>query len=139
MLAAAAAKQLYSELHECDLLKLLSEITTSWRLVLAADVLIYFGDLEAVLAAVHTALEPGGWFVFSLEELLPNHDGTMPGDGRWALRWQGRYGHTAAYVAASAEAARFTVRTLRREALRYEADAPVPGLFAVLERKRHDC
>lgn len=136
MLAAAAAKQLYAELHETDLLNLLRENVAHWPLILAADVLIYFGALDMLLAAVHDALEPGGWFVFSVEELLPHHDGTMPGDGRWALRWQGRYAHTAAYVAASAEAARFAIRTLRRETVRWEADTPVPGLFAVIERVR---
>ena len=39
--------------------------------------------------AVHEALEPGGWFVFSVERVLPDHDGVMPGNGNWALQRQG--------------------------------------------------
>ena len=61
----------------------LAEDATRWRLVLAADVLIYFGALEELLAAVHPRLQPGGWFIFSVEELLPDHDGMVP--RQWRL------------------------------------------------------
>jgi protein O-GlcNAc transferase len=90
MLAAAAAKLLYAELHEADLMDFLIEDTRRWQLMLAADVLIYFGALDELLGAARSRLEPGGWFVFSLEELLPDHDGVVPGDGDWALQRQGR-------------------------------------------------
>jgi len=138
MLEVAAAKKIYSELHEADLLNLLAETATSWPLVIAADVLIYFGALDQVLTAVHAALEPGGCFIFSLEELLPHFDGTMPGNGNWALGWNGRYSHAFAYVATSAQAAGFAIRSIEHQAVRFEADAPVSGIFAVLERALHD-
>jgi predicted TPR repeat methyltransferase len=137
MLEAAAAKQLYAELHEADLLRFLSDDARSWRLTLAADVLCYFGALADVLAAARRRLEPGGWFVFSLEELLPDRAGAMPGNGTWALQRQGRYAHSRSYVAASARDAGFAVRSLEQETLRFEGNAPVPGLLAVLER-RHE-
>ena len=138
MLEAAAAKQIYAELHEADLLNLLAETATSWPLVVAADVLIYFGALDQVLAAVHAALAPGGWFIFSLEELLPHFDGTVPGNGNWALGWQGRYSHAFAYVATSAKAAGFDIRAIEHQTVRFEADAPVTGIFAILQRAQHD-
>lgn len=138
MLAYAAAKQLYAELRETDLMQLLTEDTTRWKLILAADVLIYFGTLPEVLAAVHSRLEPGGWFVFSLEELLPDHDGTVHGNGDWALQRLGRYAHSMSYVAGAAREAGFIIRTLERQSVRYEANAPVAGILAVLERVRHD-
>jgi predicted TPR repeat methyltransferase len=139
MLQAAAAKQLYAELHEADLMSFLTESTTSWRLLLAADVLIYFGGLAELLAAAHGRLEPGGWFVFSLEELLPDRDGVVPGDGNWSLHRQGRYAHSLDYVAAAAGDAGLAVRVLERQAVRFEADAPVAGIFAVLERAPYAC
>ena len=94
----------------------------------------YFGALQEVLAAVHARLAPGGWFIFSVEELLPDHDGTIHGNGDWALQRQGRYVHSMDYVAQVARDLGFTIRTLERETVRYEADAPVAGIFAVLER-----
>jgi predicted TPR repeat methyltransferase len=138
MLEVAAAKEIYSELHEADLLSLLEKTTTSWPLVIAADVLIYFGALDQVLASVHAALQPGGWFIFSLEELLPHFDGTIPGNGNWALGLQGRYSHALAYVATAAQAAGFAIRAIEHQVVRFEADAPVAGIFAVLQRAQHD-
>jgi len=138
MLEAAATKQLYANLREADIMDFLAEDATRWRLVFAADVVIYFGALEALLAAVHARLEPGGWFIFSAEELLPDHDGVLPGDGRWALNRQGRYAHAMDYVADAVRQAGFATRVLERQAVRFEAGAPVAGVFAVVERVQHD-
>jgi predicted TPR repeat methyltransferase len=138
MLEAAATKQLYAELREADVMNFLAEDATRWRLILAADVLIYFGALEALLAAVHARLQPGGWFVFSVEELLPDYDGLVPGDGRWALQRQGRYAHAMDYVADTVRQAGFTTRVLERQTVRFEAGVPVAGIVAVLERTQHD-
>ncbi len=126
MLAHAAAKQLYAELVEDDLPHMLAEDARRWSVVLASDVLCYFGALSDVLAAVHARLAPGGWLIFSVEERL---DG-----GGWVLQRQGRYAHAMDYVASAVRAAGYAVRTLERQVLRYEANAPVAGIFAVLER-----
>ncbi len=74
MLASAAAKQLYAELRETDLMPFLAENETRWKVILAGDVLVYFGALREVMAAVHSRLDPGGWFIFTTEELLPELD-----------------------------------------------------------------
>jgi len=139
MLESAAAKQLYAELREADLMQVLTEDATSWRLIVAADVLCYFGALEAILAAAYARLEPGGWMIFTVEELLPDYDGDVHGDSDWMLRRQGRYAHAMRYVAAVAEASHFAIRTLEPQTLRYEADVAVAGLFVVLERTAHVC
>jgi predicted TPR repeat methyltransferase len=133
MLANAKAKQLYAELREVDLMHLLADDAAHWQLMMAGDVLCYFGALHDVLAAAHARLQPVGWLIFTVEELLPDYDGVLRGDGGWALQRQGRYAHTMDYVAAVAREVGFTIRTLERQTLRYEADAPVNGLFAVLE------
>jgi predicted TPR repeat methyltransferase len=138
MLAHAAKKQLYAELRDADLMQVLTENAARWRLILASDVLCYFGALEDILAAVHARLEPGGWFIFSVEELLADHDGIVRGNGDWVLQRQGRYAHTADYIVSVARDLGFTIRTLEHQAMRYEADAPVAGIFVVLERIRYD-
>ncbi len=111
-----------------------------YPLILAADVFCYFGALDAVFAAAHASLTPGGWLVCSVEELLPDRDGALPGDtdGNWALQRQGRYAHSLAYIRDTATAAGFQVLRLDRETVRCEANAPVAGLLIVLQRVRHD-
>jgi predicted TPR repeat methyltransferase len=103
-------------------------------------VFCYFGDLADVFTAAHASLTPGGWLVCSVEELLPDRDGVVPGgqNGKWALQRQGRYAHSLPYVCDTASAAGFAVLRLDREAVRCEANAPVAGLLAVLQRVRHD-
>lgn len=136
MLAQAAAKELYAELREAEIMTVLSgsNAEQSWPLILAGDVLCYFGDLEPVLAAVHAGLKTGGWFVCSTEELLPDRDGVVPGNGNWALHRLGRYAHGFDYLRAAAAKTGFLIRRLERQTLRYEANAPVGGMLAVLQR-----
>jgi predicted TPR repeat methyltransferase len=138
MLEQARVKGIYAELREADLMAELLGSVSHWPLILAADVLCYFGALEEVMAAVHARLEPGGWFAFSLEQLVPDHDGVVPGNGNWALLRQGRYAHAADYARASAVAAGFTIRVMASEVVRWEAGVPVEGILIVLERTRHD-
>jgi predicted TPR repeat methyltransferase len=137
MLKEAAAKNLYAALHEADLEVFLAGAERDWAVLLAADVLIYFGALETVFSLAHAALRPHGLFVFSSEEL--RQDAVTPADRGWRLGRQGRYSHTLDYVGHAATEAGFRVRELRREAVRYEGGAAVPGLLAVVERVGHDC
>jgi predicted TPR repeat methyltransferase len=117
---------------------MLARDETRWALVLAADVLVYFGALEELFAAVHARMVPGGWFVFSVEELLPDHDGAVPGNGNWSLLRQGRYAHAKGYVHEASCEAGFRVNAILHEVVRHEAGSPVAGLLVVLERIRHD-
>jgi predicted TPR repeat methyltransferase len=136
MLAQAQSKGLYARLHRSDLMEFLAEDTTSWNLILAADVLCYFGALDEILSAVWLRLAPGGQFLFSAESAPVGGD-SQAGAG-WSLQRQGRYTHTAGYIAQAAEAAGFRIRSLRPEVQRFEADEPVHGFFVALERPSHD-
>jgi predicted TPR repeat methyltransferase len=138
MLAHARVKRLYAELRECDITTDLKTSQQRWPLIVAADVVCYFGALEELLALVHTSLEPNGWFVFSVEELLPDHDGVVPGNGNWALQRQGRYAHAPDYIYETARAAGFRIARTDRPVVRYEAGAAVPGLLLTLERIHDD-
>jgi len=138
MLDRARDKGLYSALREAILPDALHAETARWRLILAADLLCYFGALEEMFDAVRARLRPGGRFIFSIEELLPDHDGNITGNGDWALGRQGRCAHAPAYVARIADDRGFRCLALDRETLRYEAGGPVAGLIMVLERPRDD-
>lgn len=134
MLAYAQAKEIYLELREADIIADLTVHNQRWPLILAADVLCYFGSLEELLDLVHRRLEPGGWFVFSLEQILPDHDGLIPGNGNWALQRQGRYAHGEDYVYETVCGAGFRILRLDRPVIRQEAGVDVPGLLFVIER-----
>ena len=138
MLAHARAKRLYEELREGDIVADLASHQQRWPLIVAADVLCYFGALEELLALVHQRLEPNGWFVFSVEEIQPDHDGIIPGNGDWALQRQGRYAHAEHYVYEAVCDAGFRVLRMDRPVIRQEAGADVPGLLLAIERIRHD-
>jgi predicted TPR repeat methyltransferase len=138
MLAHARVKRLYAELREGDIITDLTTHQQQWPLIVAADVLCYFGALEDLLAIVHQRLEPEGWFVFSVEEVLPDHDGIVPGNGKWALQRQGRYAHAEEYIYDAVCAAGFRVLRIDRPIVRQEAGADVPGLLFAIERIRHD-
>jgi predicted TPR repeat methyltransferase len=136
MLAQARAKNLYAELRQGDISDFLVEDSRNWRLILAADVFCYFGGLENMLTATFARLAPGGMLLFSAEEMLADVAGIWPINAQigWALGRQGRYAHTHEYLMKVASEAGFTIKSLRREVQRFEADAPVAGFFLVLER-----
>jgi predicted TPR repeat methyltransferase len=138
MLEHARAKGLYSSLREARLPAALHDGTAAWSLILAGDVLCYFEALQEMFRAVFDRLRPGGRFIFSLEELLPDLDGTIASNEDWAPGRLGRHAHSARYVAATAAASGFRCLTLDHETLRYEAGGPVAGLLVVLERPRDD-
>ncbi len=136
MLEQAEVKGLYESLREADLPAALNEDGESWMLIVASDLMCYFGALEDMFAAIRPRLAPGGRFIFSVEELIA--DGSVPIGPGWVLGRMGRYAHDAAYIAATAESLGFRCLTCDREALRHEGGDPVAGLLIVLERPRTD-
>jgi predicted TPR repeat methyltransferase len=71
------AKQLgvYRELVQADIRDFLANVPSrSADLVVAADVLIYVGELAAVFASVARVLEPGGLFAFTVELAADGQD-----------------------------------------------------------------
>jgi predicted TPR repeat methyltransferase len=129
MLAEAGRRGLYGELHEADISAFLACDPRQFPTIVAGDVIPYLGDLTPWLRAVAGRLARGGHFLFSAEH-LPDDGGRTCRLGRL-----GRYAHTEGHVVTAAGAAGLAVTTLRREAVRLEGGAPVPGLFVVLERK----
>ena len=88
MLEQAKAKQVYDELVQGELTQFLQGRPAAFDLIVSADTLVYFGDLEDVAAAARAALRPGGLFVFTLEELVVDD-----GDLEMRLEPHGRYAH----------------------------------------------
>jgi predicted TPR repeat methyltransferase len=125
MLAEARAKALYADLREADILTVLADDPTQWPVILAGDVLCYFGALDDLFDAVKNRLKPGGAFVFSIE--------TNTIDTDWRLSPQGRYSHNKKYIEKSAAASGLHIRELVGQTIRFEAAMPVAGMLVVLE------
>lgn len=131
-------RSVFAQLREGDIIADLNAHSQRWPLIIAADVLCYLGALEELFAAVHQSLEPAGWFLFSVERILPDHEGVVPGNGKWALQRQGRYAHSEDYVYEAVCAAGFRVLRVDRPGIRQEAETDVPGLLLTVERTRDD-
>jgi predicted TPR repeat methyltransferase len=127
MVAKARDRGLYDDLAEGDIVQVLAGRSARYDLVVAADVLVYLGDLVPVMEASFAALRPGGAFAFTVERA---DDDTAS----YRLGAKSRYAHSRAYVAQAAEQAGFTVPLLEDAVTRRDAGADVPGMVAVVRR-----
>ncbi|WP_374199411.1 tetratricopeptide repeat protein [Massilia sp. Bi118] len=130
MLEKARTTGLYDELACADIVSWLAGRRAEWELVLAADVLVYFGELAPLFERVAQALRPGGWFAFSVESLAPDRDAVAG----YAITASNRFAHAPAYVRACA-AAGFDVVETRDAVLRKEHGADVAGMLYLLRVK----
>lgn len=122
MLAHAKDKNVYHALVKAELTEYLRDNSEAFDLIVAADSLVYFGDLQDVIAALARALRPNGLFVFTLEHAAEDSAGAD-----YRLQRHGRYSHARAYVERVLASAGLPSKIVQAE-LRMEAGAPVPGL-----------
>lgn len=128
MLEQAARRQAYDRLVCADLVGFLERAPMAFDLIIAADVLIYFGDLAPLFDAAAQALVPGGFFACSTESLDA---------GRYRLLPTGRFAHTPAYVRAGA-AAGFEECSCAPTTIRQEAAHRVAGHLFIFRRRPPD-
>jgi predicted TPR repeat methyltransferase len=122
MLAKAKALAIYDELLMSDIEDLPARLS-GFDLIIAADVLVYVGDLAKTFASVEARLKPDGLWAFTTEKAE---------DGDFALGPKRRYRHSEAYLRGLAAAHHFDVASLIECVCRYDAGVPVPSLAAVL-------
>jgi predicted TPR repeat methyltransferase len=129
MLARAQARGLYDELVRAELTGYLGDHAGGFDLIVAADTLIYFGDLAPVLSAAAGALRGDGVLAFNLED-----GGEAIGASGFRLQPNGRYEHGEEAVRHRLDEAGFGQVTIRRDALRREWDRMLTGLFVLARR-----
>jgi len=128
MIEAARAKGLYRHLAAGDSAAVLAEnpqFAGPYQLVLAGDVFVYVGDLEATFAAVRQALAPQGHFLFTVE-----HAET----GDYTVRSSARFAHSEAYIADLSAKNGLRMLEVSRVTLRKERYQPIVGRLTVLQR-----
>ena len=122
MLAKAQPRQVYDELIKSELTAYLQSMHQAFDLVISADTLCYFGELEAALQAAHGALRADGCLVFTLERL-----DSPDAQQRFQLHPHGRYSHSRAYVEEVLGRAGFERIAAEPVHLRTEGGLPVQG------------
>jgi len=125
MAEQARARGVYDSVAVGDLVPEMAGRSQHYDLVIAADVLIYLGDLAPVFSAAHDALRAGGHFAFTVER----------GEGKtYTLQQTGRFAHAEPYLRRLADESGFSVTLLEPTVTRREKGEPVPGLLCVLSR-----
>jgi len=123
MLDKARERGVYDQLEKAHLAAFLNDRRDAFDLILAADVLIYVGELDAVFDAVRRALRSDGLFAFSVE--ASNDDDIV-------IRPSRRYAHSVTYIRRMAAKHGFAERAIIDVAVRQEEGQDIPGFIVVL-------
>ncbi len=123
MLGRARQRGVYDSLIQGEATEFLHTRRASFDLLIAADVFIYVGELEAIFEGARTALRPGGQFAFSVE----THEGAG-----FALRPSRRYAHALSYLRECAARHQFVENKVQPIALRHEFGRVIAGMIVVL-------
>jgi predicted TPR repeat methyltransferase len=89
MISEARKKNLYDKLIVGEITEYLKETHERFDLVVAGDVLNYFGDLKSVFHSVRNRLLHGGYFLFTTESVTGKD---------YVLSETGRFSHSKAYI-----------------------------------------
>ncbi|BCK86730.1 lipopolysaccharide assembly protein B [Sideroxyarcus emersonii] len=129
MLERARARDLYQRLVLSDLLPMMqAEPASSFDVIATADVFIYLGKLDDVIAEVKRLLRPGGLFAFSVEDCEVQPGSDIQGDGPdYQLKNTGRYGQSVKYLERLASANGLLVKEMRATEIRTEHGKPIKG------------
>ena len=125
MLEQAAKRGVYDQLVCEELAAFLNRSPGHFDLAVAADVVVYMGDLAPLFGAAAVAIRAGGLLAFSTE--------SWTGE-TYRLQPSGRFTHSAEYVRAVAAPA-FAEHTCVETTLRLEAGARLPGYLFVFRRR----
>ena len=128
MLAKAAERKTYDELHKGELAAFMRAHPASFDVIVSADTLNYFGALEEPLAAAATSLKAAGILAFTLE---------APAAGmaeKFKLHTHGRYSHNTQYVRDCLAATGLELLQLEAGVLRQEGGVQVSGNVVIAKR-----
>ena len=124
MIAKSRARGVYDELECAELTEYVARRRDDVDLIVAADVLVYVGDLAPVFSAVRRALRHDGRFAFSVE--------AGDDDADFELARTRRYRHSRGYIERLAAESGFAVRSLESSVLRTNDGSDVKGFLALL-------
>jgi len=128
MLDLARAKRAYDALVEAELVDYLATTPDAFDVVIAANVLIYFGDLAPLVDGVARVLRGAGSFLFDVEKGV----GAEPG-----FHVSGRYTHSRELVERTVQSSGFAPARIEETTMRTEGGAPVAALYCAARRAQN--
>ena len=128
MLEEATKHNIYSRLHQVNLLDALEATDANeYEVIVAADVFIYLGALDAAIANAFKVLRPGGSMFFSCED--------TPDDGPdFVVRKSMRYAQSQKYVKRLLDATGFAVPSIEAIDVRMEQDEAITGFLVSVQK-----
>lgn len=129
MLALAEQKQIYDQLHCCEIIEFLRTTTDGYDLVIAADVFVYLGRLEPFFTALNSCLSHGNTLLFSVERCSGEE---------YCLRQSGRYAHSEKYIRRLTEQFHFQIKHQQKTGIRKERGEWIPGDLFLLQRREEN-
>lgn len=120
MLKIAKQKAIYDELHCQPIQDFLNQTTHSFDLIVAADVLIYTGDLTSLFSTMKRALKKSGYFLFSTEYFLGES---------YHLNLTGRYSHSPEYIKRLLDTYHLKLILEQKASLRFQQGKAVEGMI----------
>ena len=126
MVAKARALGVYDSLHAQELVAFMQQTTEPADLVLAADVFIYVGWLEAVFEALSPRVRSGGWLALTVEEADPGFE--------VQLHSSLRYAHALPYLQKLAAEHGWRWAKVHRAPLRLDQAQPLMGAYVYLQK-----
>ena len=125
MLAMARSKNIYDDVIIADMTTYLTLNSTTFDIILAGDVLVYTGALEALFESLSQALIPGGLFIFNTE-ITESKD--------FKMNQSGRFSHNKSYIDNLAAKNQLKILSYDVCTTRFQNNMPVPGHLYVLKR-----
>ncbi len=126
MVAKAQSLGIYDSLHAQDLVTFLQQTTTKADLVMAADVFIYVGWLDAVFEALSPRVRTDSWLAFTVEEADPGFE--------VQLHSSLRYAHALTYLQKLAAEHGWRWAKVHRAPLRLDQAQPLMGAYVYLQK-----
>lgn len=127
MLSKAREKQSYTQLIQADMVTGMQQLSGLFDLIIAADALVYLGDLRPLFTQVKTLLKAEGIIAFSIE--TSSDKATS-----YQLQASGRFAHSTHYIRTLADEFGLLPLANQTVELRYQAGKPVIGALVILRQ-----
>lgn len=132
MLEQAHSKNIYHNLIKSDinlyLQSRLKQINHLYDLIIMADVLVYYGELNKVMLDVKNNLSPHGYVVFSIE--LDTESNVSQ---NYKLQDNGRFVHSTAYIEQLMRESSLKIIATQELKLRKQNNSYVPGAICLVQ------
>jgi predicted TPR repeat methyltransferase len=124
MLQQAKTKQVYDEVVESEIIAFLTRETSSYNIIVSADVLPYLGELDTLFQAIRARLTPSGVFIFNIE---------ISSQESWMLQENARFCHHPDYILSLMTRYQFKLLQQKYVVARQQNDQNLTVLLYILQ------